>query len=182
MGGSRDLYQLITVIQHHHAWILILATVGIGHGLIFTALSVCVQALADPKDVSYAASMYTFMRTFGMCIGVPVGGTVFQYRAKHHLRGLNLLAQIAENIDGYITQLKAIPMSSAECQVLDLAYARSFQDVFKVLVGASILRGLFPLLIKHAILDRRLESERVLTKPNLEENNHYGKGTTMGQA
>lgn len=51
----------------------------------FTALSVCVQALAGPKHVSYAVSMYNFMRTFGMCIGVSVSGTVFQNRAKYHL-------------------------------------------------------------------------------------------------
>lgn len=94
---------------------------------------------------------------------------------------MNLLAQITENIEGYITQLKAIPMSSTERQVVDLAYARSFQDVFKPLVGASILGGFFSLPIKHATLDRWLESEHVLIKLNLEENNHYQKGTTMGQ-
>lgn len=159
---STSLLLLFNTTINTHAWIIILATVGIGHGLIFTALSVCVQALADPKDVSYAAGMYTFVRTFGMCIGVPVGGTVFQNQFKYHLHKLNLPDQIAEDVEGYIVQLKELPMTSTKRQVLNLAYAQSFQDVFKVLIGASILGGFLSMFIRHATLDRQLESEQRL--------------------
>ena len=30
------------------------------------------------QAIAYAAAMYTFTRTFGICIGVAVGGSVFQ--------------------------------------------------------------------------------------------------------
>lgn len=152
-----------------YAWILIFAAVGVGHGLNFSALSICVQAFADSPDVGYAAGLYTFMRTFGMCLGVPIGGTVFQNRFTYHIRGLDLPGSASTNAEALISTLKAMPKSSGLRQSLELAYARSFQDIVKVLIGVAVLGGLSSLFLKSATMDRQLESKHVLGKTDPEK-------------
>lgn len=161
---STGLLLLLNTSIKTYAWVLVFALVGFGHGLNLTALSVCIQASADSSDVGYAAAMYTFMRSFGMCVGVPVGGTVFQNRLNHHLHALNLSTQIAKDAEGYIVQLKTLPMSSTLRQALNLAYAWSFQDIFKVLMGVAALGAFTSLSIRHVILDRRLESDHIFVE------------------
>ena len=46
-------------------WIPIFILVGISHGPTMMGLIVCIQAAAPREDVSYAASVYTFMRSLG---------------------------------------------------------------------------------------------------------------------
>ncbi|CAG8334331.1 unnamed protein product [Penicillium salamii] len=145
-----------------YGWVLIFAAVGLGHGLNFTALSICVQAFADTPDVSYAAGLYTFMRTFGMCIGVPIGGTVFQNRFNYHIRDLDLPYGVSTNAEVLIETLKKITAPPDLRQSLHLAYAESFQDVVKVLIGLAVVGGVSSLFLESATMDRQLESEHVL--------------------
>lgn len=145
-----------------YGWVLIFAAVGLGHGLNFTALSICVQSFADTPDVSYAAGLYTFMRTFGMCIGVPIGGTVFQNRFNYHIRDLDLPYGVSTNAEVLIETLKKITAPPDLRQSLHLAYAQSFQDVVKVLIGLAVVGGVSSLFLESATMDRQLESEHVL--------------------
>lgn len=56
-----------------YAWVLVFIVVRLGHRLVLKSLNLAVQAMADTHNVAYAVTMYTFTRTFGMCIGVDVG-------------------------------------------------------------------------------------------------------------
>ena len=145
-----------------YAWILVFVVVGLGHGLILMSLNFSVQAMADTQNVGYAAAMYTFTRTFGMCIGVAVGGAVFQNEFKKHLGELQLPTQAADDAQGFLVGLKALPRISPEYQAYILAYAEAFKVVFEVLTAVAGLAALLSLLIKEYTMDKKLDSEHVL--------------------
>lgn len=49
-----------------------LAVFGIGNGMILTGVNVATQAISRAEDRAMAASMYSFMRSLGMPLGVAV--------------------------------------------------------------------------------------------------------------
>ena len=120
-------------------WALSLIAVGVGHGITLSSLNSCVQVLADPKDTSYAFAMYAFVRTIGMCVGVPVGGTIYSNRLKSHAHTLGLPAEIGENMVGAIDVFKNMTVTAEQVEAFKLAYARAFRNVAEVLTGVAVL-------------------------------------------
>ncbi len=118
--------------------------------------------MADTQNVAYAAGMYTFARTFGMCIGVAIGGVVFQNELKNHLGDLHLPTAVAKNAEGFLASLEALPQNSTQHQAYILVYADSFKNVFEVLAAIAGLAGVLSLLIHEYPMDRALDSEHVL--------------------
>lgn len=53
-----------------------LAVLGIGMGMVLTSLNVGIQAISKPEDAAMAASMYGFLRSLGMPLGVAVSSAV----------------------------------------------------------------------------------------------------------
>ncbi|KAL9042005.1 MAG: hypothetical protein Q9180_000901 [Flavoplaca navasiana] len=153
---------LLSVDTRVFTWVVIFLVVGLGHGLILMSLNFSVQAMAHTQNVAYAAAMYTFTRTFGMCIGVAVGGTVFQNELKKQLDDLQLPTAVAKDAEKFVATLKALPQASEEYQYYILAYAESFKVVFVVLTALTGLAGLLSLLIKEHTMDRVLDSEHTL--------------------
>lgn len=49
-----------------------LAVFGVGGGMVLTSVNVGIQAISKAEDCAMAASMYGFMRSLGMPIGVAV--------------------------------------------------------------------------------------------------------------
>ncbi|CAF9939480.1 hypothetical protein IMSHALPRED_001367 [Imshaugia aleurites] len=95
--------------------------------------------MSDTHNVAYAAAIYTFTRTFGMCIGVAAGGAVFQNQLKKHLADLGLLTTVAADAEVFVVQLQALPKSSPEYQNYVLAFAKRFENVFKFLIAVASL-------------------------------------------
>jgi hypothetical protein len=60
---ANGLLILLNTDIKNYAWILILITAGIGYGLLLMSLNYCIQVMADSKDVSHAAVMFTFLRS-----------------------------------------------------------------------------------------------------------------------
>ncbi|KAH0136855.1 MFS general substrate transporter, partial [Aureobasidium melanogenum] len=60
------------------AYVFMFICAGTGLGLLFNSLSAAIQAISPTKDVAYASSMFAFMRSLGLCLGVSIGGTIFQ--------------------------------------------------------------------------------------------------------
>jgi hypothetical protein len=143
------------------AWIILFVFVGFGHGLVLMSINFCLQALANSGDMGYAAAMYTFSRTFGMCIGVAIGGTVFQNRLATHLAQLGLPVNVATNAEAFVATLKSLPIQSPQRKAYSLVYNSSFRNVIEVLVGIAALGGILSLFIGHASMDRPLDSEHV---------------------
>lgn len=145
-------------------WALIFVTVGLGHGFVLMSLNVAIQAMAEIRHVADAAAMYTFTRTFGMCIGVAIGGTVFQNRLSRHLSDRHLPTAVARNAEGFSKRLKDLPRSSTEYQTYISAYTEGFQNVFHVLTAVAGLAGILSLFIKRSSMDKDLGSEHILQR------------------
>jgi predicted MFS family arabinose efflux permease len=149
------------------AWAMILLILGLGHGLLLNALNVSVQAIASTEDVAYATAMYTFLRSFGMCLGVAIGGVVFQNVLSRSLMDRGLSSDIAQNATRYLAVLKAMPESKNKHDILE-AYAEAFRGLFTVLTGISGVGLLAALLIGRHTMDKELASEHVLRREKVE--------------
>lgn len=138
LTAGTGLLILLDVQTQTHVWVLIFVVVGLGHGFILMSLNFSIQAMSDTRNVAYAVAMYTFTRTFGMCIGVAAGGTVFQNQVKKHLADLGLLTTgVAADTESFVATLRTLPKSSPEYQNYILAYAKSFENVFEVLTAGK---------------------------------------------
>ena len=143
-------------------WAGIFILLGFGHGLLLNAQNFAAQALCQPKDEASAAAMYMFLRSFGMALGVGIGGTVFQNGMRIKLVALDLPTRIATDAAGYIPTLRSLPDGSVfKTQVLQ-AYVHGFRAVFAFFFAVAALAGLLSLCLKHADMNKKLESKHVL--------------------
>jgi MFS family permease len=159
---AHGLLILLDVQISSSRWIPIFVLVGISYGPTMMSLIVCIQAAAPKDDVSYAASVYTFMRSLGQSVGVSIGATVFQNTMAHHLSSLSLPVAVAGSAEEFVAVLKRLPLDSPERHLYILAYSRSFRNLFEVLTGFAVLGMLVSLLIKECSMNQRLESAHVL--------------------
>jgi predicted MFS family arabinose efflux permease len=67
---------------------------GVGNDMLLSAINFGIQTLVRTEDAGRAVSMYTFMRSLGMAIGVAVGGTVFQNVMTYKIREWELSESI----------------------------------------------------------------------------------------
>lgn len=153
---------LLDVHIRVYAWVLIFVVDGVGHGLLLMSLNFSVQAMASTANAAYAAAMYTFLRTFRMCLRVAVGGVVFQNELKKSLGELELQKAVATEAESFVGILRTMPKASAQYQAYILAYTDAFRVVFEVLVALAGLAGLLSIFIKEYTMDKALDSEHVL--------------------
>ncbi|KNG90598.1 hypothetical protein ANOM_001292 [Aspergillus nomiae NRRL 13137] len=147
-----------------YAWVLIFLSVGLGHGCIIVSSSICVQALAEARDSAQAASMYTFLRSCGMCLGVAVGTSVVQNQLRHQLQIRHLPVEIAENAQIFIASLKnAKPSYSASfIYAVNSAYVHSLKTLFEVLVAVAGVGLIAALFLKPVNMNKRLDTQHGL--------------------
>lgn len=144
-------------------WVPIALVLGIGHGMILTAVIFCVQAYAKDHKDGEAAGMYSFIRTLGMCVGVATAGTFFQNRLASHLAALGLPGRITHDAADFALLMKKLPDSSQKDQLIQ-AYSHTFQDLYVLCTALSGLAGILSVVIQHASMDRELESEHVIER------------------
>lgn len=149
----------LTLLHAHTpaaVWIPVLLACGLGQGLLLISLSVTVQALARPGDAAHASSMYAFMRSLGLCLGVVIGGTVFQDMLQRKVP-----TAIAKNAEAFVEVLKLMP-KGAQREVLVDGYAWSFRMLFATLAGIAAVGMLISLCIPGKEMNVELESEHQL--------------------
>ncbi|KAF8253207.1 MFS general substrate transporter [Wilcoxina mikolae CBS 423.85] len=146
------------------SWVLILLLLGLGHGLLLNSLNVSVQAIARTEDVAHATAMYTFLRSFGMCLGVAIGSAVFQNVLDASLAAKGLPEGIAKDATGFLSVLKGMEEGKKKHDILE-AYAEAFRGLFRVLTGISVVGGLAAGLVDSGhTMDKELSSEHVLRR------------------
>lgn len=165
--GTGLLLLLNTDIQTWR-WVLIFLVLGLGHGQLLSALPNTVQTITDTKDVGYATAMYTTIRTVGSCLGVAIGGTIFQNLLSKYLGQAGLPTQIAQNAEGFLATLATLPPDSAYLHEILMAYARAFRGAFLVMTVISVIGGLASTLVGRHTMDRALDSEHVLRRGALD--------------
>ncbi len=145
-------------------WAVSLVIFGLGSGMVLTSVNFGIQAIVRTEDCGRAASMYAFMRTLGMTIGVAVGGTTFQNTMIGKLKELSLPTTIARDAEGYVAILKTLSQSDPLRIGVMQGYVHGFQGVFEVLTGVCAIGLLSSLLIKHHGMDKILESKYTLDR------------------
>lgn len=155
---------ILDVETKRYAMILIFLVVGIGTGPLVTSLNFGIQANTKVEDVAYASALFAFLRSVGMCLGVAIGGTIFQNELSRELRKAGLPSQISQDAEGYVATLNRLPSNSPfRLQVLQ-AYASSFRTLFIVLTAICAASGIISIFISHNSLDKALGSEHVLQR------------------
>ena len=143
-------------------WAVSLVVLGLGHGAILNAQNFASQAICDGGDEGAAAAMYGFMRHFGTALGVGIGGSTFQNVMSLKLRWENLPQAIADDAEGFIAQLHAMPDADPSKATIYDAYVFGFRGVFLVYLAASAAAFLLSLLIRHHDMNKEIETEQRL--------------------
>jgi hypothetical protein len=63
---------------------------ALGSGILFPTLMFAVQTVQTDQDMGLVTSTEVFLRNLGLCVGVTIGGTVFQneFNSQIHHRAL----------------------------------------------------------------------------------------------
>ncbi|KAH9989421.1 MFS general substrate transporter [Xylariaceae sp. FL0662B] len=147
------------------AHLFLILTISLGHGLTVLSLSIGTQAIASTRDVAYAVSMFTFVRQFGICLGVAIGGTVFDNVLLHALERAGFPHDTAlattRNASAFSDSLTTMPDGPQKTAFLD-AFVEGFHGIFYLLLALGALSLVLSLFAKHHNMDKQLESEHQL--------------------
>jgi hypothetical protein len=145
-------------------WVVTLVILGIGHGLLLNALNCASQAVVSlPGDEGAAVAMYAFLRSFGMAVGVGVGGSIFQNLMRTALRASNLPTSIAADAEAFVAVLRKMP-DTPERGALISAYHHGFRGLFGFFCGIAGLALLISVcLIRHYDMNKKLVTDHRLS-------------------
>lgn len=139
---------------------------GTGQGILFMAHQVATQASCRTKDVAYATAMFSFMRSFGFCLGIALGGTIFQNFLRHRLAHLGLPLAIAADAEAFAAIIRAMTVGVQKDTIVG-AYAWAFRHLFASMTGISGLGFLLSFLIGEHTLDVEHDSTHKLMSKEL---------------
>jgi len=113
-----------------------------------------VQASTPNDDAPHAVGMYSFLRSFGFCLGVVVGGVILQNFIKQRIVDAALLIESGAGIEALITEVRTMGETDARVQSQD-AVAWALQRLWIVLASLSGFTGLLSTIgMRHESLDR----------------------------
>ncbi|KAK4565297.1 hypothetical protein LTR86_003914 [Recurvomyces mirabilis] len=157
------------VVMHVHTpvavWVTINLISGIGLGMLYPSMTYAVQAAVPNKDQAYGVSLFTFFRAAGQCVGVAVGGTIFQNSIKRQILHHPLIAEHAQewaaDASALVEVLKEMAASPAKDALLN-CFAQALITVWLVMTGLSAIGLISSLWTQHFDLNRELETEQGL--------------------
>lgn len=137
-------------------WVILLIIAGIGHGFLLGPGLFAAQATCTQYDAAVATSVYSFLRSFGMCLGVATGGTMFQNVLKNQLADDGLPGWIATDATAYAQKLRDMQDTGQKPvmrQMIQDDFALGFQAVMALLTGIGGLGFALSLFIKKRAMD-----------------------------
>ena len=138
---------------------------GLGLGIVLTSVNFAIQAICpNTEHAGQAAALYAFMRSLGMCLGVAVGGTVFQNLMRQRLLDLDLPEQIAKNAESYVSYLHTLHPDDPHRSAVLECYVHGFRGVFAVMTAIAGSALIFSFAIRHHDMDRILVTKHRLSK------------------
>lgn len=158
---------LLLINQHRSlvAHLFLILSISVGHGLLVISLNIATQAIASIRDVAYAVSMFTFVRQFGICLGVAIGGTVFENVLLHALErhGLpyDVATDTARNAVAFSGPLTSMPDGPEKTAFLD-SFVEGFHGILYLLLALAAVSLFLSLFVKHHDMNKQLESEHQL--------------------
>ncbi|CAD0084135.1 unnamed protein product [Aureobasidium vineae] len=136
---------------------------GIAGGIItrIGTYHAAVQAVSPTKDIAYASSMFAFMRSLGLCLGVSIGGTIFQNLLSRRLEYYGLSTELANNAEVYVALIRSSPLSPEKILLKDVM-SWAFQRLFAALSSISGLGLVVSVLVGKCSLDKDLDSQHII--------------------
>lgn len=157
------LLTLLKVDTSTPAWIFLNLVSGLGTGVLFSAMSLAVQAASTNENMDYAVTLFSFFRGFGQTVGVAIGGTIFQNQMKKEILKRAIIAenatQWAQDASALVAILKAMPDGPAKL-ALQEAYVDANKMIWIVICALAGVAFLASLLTEALPLDRVLETEQ----------------------
>ncbi|KAL4959213.1 major facilitator superfamily domain-containing protein [Aspergillus stella-maris] len=135
---------------------VLLIITGVGHGFLLGPGLFAAQATCTQGDAAVATLMYSFMRSFGMCLGVAAGGTIFQNVLKDRLNNDGLPAWIAADAPAYAQKLRDMKHTGQTPgirRIIQHDFALGFQAVMALLTGIGAIGFGLSLFIKQRVMD-----------------------------
>ena len=121
------------------AIVFVVIALGASQGMLSASHSAAIQVSAKSGEADYYASaMYAFCSTLGDCIGIIVGGTIFQNMLRVRLRQHGLDAGIALDLEGYYQRTLRTMVAGTEKDRLLEAYNWAFKMLSALLLGITI--------------------------------------------
>lgn len=146
-------------------WVIVTLIMGFGTGMLATGLMFAIQAATPAVDQAYAVSLFTFFRAAGQCIGVAVGGTIFQNSIKHQIQTHVSISSFADEWSKEATQvvemLKVMPKGQRKIDLIQ-SYAEALKNVWILACALSGVALLASLWMQHFSLDVVLDTEQGL--------------------
>ncbi|KAJ2977771.1 hypothetical protein NUW58_g7706 [Xylaria curta] len=153
--------QYRTLVEH----LFLILSISVGHGLLVLSLNIATQAIASTRDVAYAVSMFTFVRQFGICLGVAIGGTVFENVLLHALERHGFPPDVAldtaRNAAAFSGPLNSLPDGPQKTAFLD-SFVEGFHGILYLLLALAVVSLFLSLFVKHFDMNKQLESEHQL--------------------
>ena len=150
-------------------WVIINLMSGIGIGLLFSALSLALQASVPQEHVAYAVGLLTFFRAFGQSIGVAVGGVIFQNRIEAELGRFPSLkaqaSQFSNDAAALVQIIHRLPSHLEERKVLEHCYANAIRAVWIFLAVMSAIALFISFSLKGYTLDQALRTAQGFKAP-----------------
>lgn len=145
-------------------WLFTELVSGIGLGVLFPSLLYQIQAAAKPKDVGFAAALFSFFRAFGQAVGVAIGGAIFQNEMR---RNLQQTARFADQASALAKDAAALVQiihdaNTDDQAVLKKAYADSLRTIYIVMCAFAGVCFFLSLTIKKYDINIGLETEQGL--------------------
>ena len=144
-------------------WVVVTFLMGCGTGMLATGLMFAIQAATPAADQAYAVSLFTFFRAAGQCVGVAVGGTIFQNGIKHQIESHVTIAANAAAWAKDATRVVEILSNMPDGQMKEAlieSYAAALKNVWKLACAISGVGLLISLWTKHFSLDVVLNTDQ----------------------
>ncbi|KAK0709460.1 major facilitator superfamily-domain-containing protein [Lasiosphaeria miniovina] len=134
------------------ALIVINTGVGLGAGIIASALNVAILATTTREDNGHAMAMGWLFKSAGMCLGIAIGTAVFSVQMESRLRQMDEPEMTAESL---LRVLKNVKNDLAGQE----AIVRTLRILWTICCGLSGLAGLLCGSCKYPTLNDRMQAQ-----------------------
>ncbi|CAG7919595.1 unnamed protein product [Penicillium olsonii] len=127
------------------AWVLLLFTAGLGHGLLLSGYNVRVRNVPKDEDTplsSLPTTIAYYMRAWGWASAIPIGGAVLLNTLGVGLADVGLHPSLINSANGYLILMKDFGVTAQQQDAVSLASVAAFRSLWGVVTGFSILGGL----------------------------------------
>ncbi|CAG8195873.1 unnamed protein product [Penicillium salamii] len=127
------------------AWVLLLFTAGLGHGLLLSSYNVRVRNMPKDEDTPPSilpTTMAYYMRAWGWAFAIPVGGSVLLNSLGNGLADVGLNRSLINSANGHLMLMKDFTLADQQQEAVSIVSVAAFRTLWGVITGIAVLGGL----------------------------------------